>query len=152
MLIMSLTLIGCNLLLTIILNLRKYICVAIKQNGVWTRVHHIFSLLLGVMLHSKSYILQKTQLKLDKSLQSYDLWKGCQNKRKWRDLFPLFGSISKSKFANSNSFCLIHHILSISNHSHWTTRDANHWLIAVNSMVTLSHLLFECDGCVIIQY
>ncbi len=67
----------------------------------------IFSFLLGVILHSKSYILQKTPLKLDMSLQNYDLLKGCQNNRKQKDLFPLFGSISKSVFANSDSFRLI---------------------------------------------
>ena len=30
-----------------------------------------------------------------------------QNNRKQKDLFPLFGSLSKSIFANSDSFCLI---------------------------------------------
>ena len=41
------------------------------------------------------------------SLQSYDLLKVCQNNRKQKDKFPLFGSIFKSIFANSDSFCLI---------------------------------------------
>ena len=83
------------------------ICGMIKQNE--SELKHIifFSFLLGVMLHSKSYVLQKTPLKLDLSFQSYDLLKCCQNNRKQKDLFPLFGSISKSIFANSNSFCLI---------------------------------------------
>ncbi len=39
--------------------------------------------------------------------QSYHLLKGFQNNRKQKHLFPLFGSISKSIFANFDSFCLI---------------------------------------------
>ena len=47
--------------------------------------------LLDVILHSKCYVLQKTPLKLGMTFQSYDLLKGCQNNRKQKDLFPLFG-------------------------------------------------------------
>ncbi len=72
-----------------------------------------FSYLLDVIFHSKSYILLKTPLKSDMSFQSYYLLKGCQNNRKQKDLFPLFSSISKSIFANSNSFCLMIPQLSI---------------------------------------
>jgi len=53
-----------------------------QAKWVWTCKNHIFSLLLDVMLHSKSYILKKTTLKSDTSLQSYKLLKRCQNKRK----------------------------------------------------------------------
>ncbi len=71
-----------------------------------TRAHHIFSFLLGVILHLKSYVLQKTQLKLDMSFAK--LWPIERlSKQKKKDLFPLFGSISKSIFENSHSFCLI---------------------------------------------
>ncbi len=88
-------------------NFNFFNCGAIKQNesGIWA--HHIFSFLLGVIFYSKSYILQKTPFKLDMSFQSYDMLKGCRNNRKQKDLFSLFGSISKSIFANSDSFCLI---------------------------------------------
>ncbi len=78
-----------------------------QAKWVWPREHHNFSFLLSVILLSKSYILQKIPLKLYKSFQSYDLLKGHQNNRKQKALFPLFGSISKSTFANSDSFCLI---------------------------------------------
>ncbi len=37
-----------------------------QAKWVWTWTYHIFSFLLVVILHSKSYILQKTPLKLDK--------------------------------------------------------------------------------------
>ncbi len=74
---------------------------------VWTRRNHIFSFLCDVVFHSKSFILLKTPLKSEIPFQSYDLLKGCQDNRKHKHLFPLFDSISKSIFANSNSFCLI---------------------------------------------
>ena len=88
------------------------ICGTIKQNGsefqhITFLVFYLVLFLLGVILHSQSYILQKTPLKLDMSLQGYDQLKGCQNNRKQKDLFLLFGFISKSIFANSDSFCLI---------------------------------------------
>ncbi len=70
-----------------------------QAKWVWTQAHHIFSFLFGVIFHSKSYVLQKTPLKLDMSLQSYDLLNGCQNNRKQKDLFPLFGiNINICKF------------------------------------------------------
>ncbi len=78
-----------------------------QAKWVWTRAHHIFSFLLYVIFHSKGYVLQKTPLKFDMSFQSYDILKGYQNNRKQKNLFPLFGSFSKSIFANSDSFCLI---------------------------------------------
>ena len=81
-------------------------CETIKQNESEIE-NNILSFLLDVILLSNSYILQKTPLKLDMSFQSYDLLKGHQNNRKQKDLFPLFGSISKSIFASSDSFCLI---------------------------------------------
>ena len=58
-----------------------------QAKWIWPRSHHIFSfLLVGVILHSKSYLLQKTPLKLDMSFQSYDLLKGFQNNGKQKDL------------------------------------------------------------------
>ena len=54
-----------------------------QAKWVWTRAHHIFSFLLDVILHSKSYVLQKTPLKLDILFKSYDLWvvKTIENKQ-----------------------------------------------------------------------
>ena len=63
-----------------------------QAKWVLTQKHHIFSFQLAVIFLSKSYIMQKTPLKLDMSFQSYDLLKGCQNNRKQKDLFPFFGS------------------------------------------------------------
>ncbi len=77
-----------------------------QAKWVWTLTYHIFSFLLSVIFHSKSYVLQKTPLKLDMSFWSYDVLKDCQNSRKQKDLFSLFGSIFKSIFASSDSFCL----------------------------------------------
>ncbi len=87
-------------------------CGAIKQNK--SEHQHIIVLVFYFVLFSisKSYLLQKTSLKLDMSFLSYDLLKDCQNNRKQKYLFPLFGSISKSIFVSSDSFCLItSHIL-----------------------------------------
>ena len=78
-----------------------------QAKWVWTWAHNIFSCLLDVILHLMSYILQKTPFKWDVSFQSHDLLKGCQNNRKQKHSFPLFGSISKSIFVNSNLFCVI---------------------------------------------
>ncbi len=78
-----------------------------QAKWVWTCRYHIFSFLVGLILHLKSYILLKTPLKSDIPFQSYDPLKACQNNRKQKHLFPLFGSISRSIFANSDSFCLI---------------------------------------------
>ena len=82
-----------------------------QAKWVWTWAHHILNFLLDVILHSKLcskiFVLLKTPLKLDMSVQSYDLLKGCQNNREQKDLFPLFGRVSKSIFASSNSVCLI---------------------------------------------
>ncbi len=78
-----------------------------QTKWVWTQAYHIFVFLLDVILHSKSFVLLKSQLKLGISLQSYDLLKGCQSNRKLKDLIPMFGSIAKSIFASSDSFCFI---------------------------------------------
>ena len=84
-----------------------------SSKWVWTRTYHIFSFLLGVIFHSKSYVLQKTPSKLDMSFWSYDLLKDRQNNRKEKDLFPLFGSISKSYLRVLTHFAWSHHIWSI---------------------------------------
>ncbi len=82
-----------------------------QAKWVWTQTYHIFSFLLGVILHSKSYVLQKTSLKLDMPFYIYDLLKDCQNNRKQKDLFPLFGSISKSQYLRvPTHFAWSHHI------------------------------------------
>ncbi len=90
------------------------ICETIKQHE--SELENIIYLVFYLMLFSfqRATFCKKNPLKLDMSFQSYDLLKGHQNNRKQKDLFPLFGSISKLIFASSDSFCLLTpHILPI---------------------------------------
>ena len=108
-----------------------------RAKWVWTRTHNIFRFLLHIMLHSKSYILQKTPSKLHKSLQSYGLLNGCENNKKQRDLFPLFSSISKSIFANSDSFCLITPHMVLNFKCGWMTSSLNHEELTMSCLQSL---------------
>ena len=102
-----------------------------QAKWIWTCTHHIFCFLLYVMLHSKSYILQKSPSKLDKSLQSYGLLNGFENNRKQRDLFPLFSFISKSILVPTH-FAWSYHILSKSSF-------CQTWLLTSSGVVMESH-------------
>ena len=75
--------------------------------SVWSRSYSIFSFLLNCKKHLQSYILQKTPLKLNNQFKRYQQLKSFQNKKKQKEILPLFGYISKSIFPTSDWFCLI---------------------------------------------
>ena len=83
------------------------ICWAIKQNESELEQINIFSFLLYVILHSKSYILLKTSLKLDMSIQSYDLLKGCQNSTRKENKRTYFLCLALSPNQYFRLICLI---------------------------------------------
>ena len=78
-----------------------------QAKSVWSRSYSIFSFLLDCNKHLQSYILQKTPLKLNNQFKRYQQLKSFQNKRKQKEILPLFGYISKSIFPTSDWFCLI---------------------------------------------
>ena len=68
-----------------------------QAKSVWSRSYSIFNF----------FILQKTPLKLNNQFKRYQQLKSLQNKRKQKEILPLFGYISKSIFPTSDWFCLI---------------------------------------------
>lgn len=94
-----------------------------QAKSVWSRSYSIFSFLLDCNKHLQSYILQKIPLKLNNQFKRYQQLKSFQNKRKQKEILPLFGYISKSIFQTSDWFCLITSHIStniVTNSQLWT--------------------------------
>ena len=113
-----------------------------QAKSVWSQSYSSLSFLLDCNKHLQSYILQKTPLKLNDQFKSYQQLKSFQNKRKQKEILPLFGYISKSIFPTSDWFCLITSHMSLSETmiaiSTMTLWQTVWWLLTKASIILVS--------------